>query len=99
MDWQSETQLLECRFRKQCRRQALPQRTIRRIEIHVGNASSYEVSAIPSLESGVSEAKLVPSTTNAPGATQRLAQFASSLHFEQLPRDVVNKTKLSILDT
>ena len=47
----------------------------------------------------MSEAKRIPSETGAVGATRQLAQFASSLRFEQLPRDVVSKTKLSILDT
>ena len=47
----------------------------------------------------MSEAKNAPSETSTVGATQRLARFASSLRFEQLPRDVVNKAKLSILDT
>lgn len=36
--------------------------------------------------------------TFAPGATQRLAAFASSLAFEQIPQEVVDKIKLCILD-
>jgi 2-methylcitrate dehydratase PrpD len=47
----------------------------------------------------VSEAKRAPSGATAVGATRRLAQFASSLSFAQLPREVVSKAKLSILHT
>src|SRR5579863_1397977 len=36
--------------------------------------------------------------TSAPGATQRLAAFASSLAFEQIPPEVIDKIKLCILD-
>jgi 2-methylcitrate dehydratase PrpD len=39
-----------------------------------------------------------PTAELAPGATQRLAQFSSSLAFEQIPREVVDKVKLCILD-
>ena len=34
----------------------------------------------------------------APGATQRLAAFAAGLDFEDIPKDVVDKAKLCILD-
>jgi 2-methylcitrate dehydratase PrpD len=47
----------------------------------------------------MSEAKRVSPEANAVGPTRRLAQFASSLTFEQLPTDVVSKAKLCILDT
>jgi 2-methylcitrate dehydratase PrpD len=47
----------------------------------------------------MSEAKRVSPEANAVGPTRRLAQFASSLTFEQLPADVVSKAKLCILDT
>jgi 2-methylcitrate dehydratase PrpD len=39
-----------------------------------------------------------PTAELAPGATQRLAEFGSSLTFEQIPREVVDKVKLCILD-
>ena len=47
----------------------------------------------------MSEAKRVSTEADAVGPTRRLAQFASSLTFEQLPADVVSKAKLCILDT
>ena len=47
----------------------------------------------------MSEAQRVPTEADAVGPTRRLAQFAASLTFEQLPTDVVSKAKLCILDT
>ncbi len=45
------------------------------------------------------EAKRARSEADVTGPTQRLAQFSSSLRFEQLPDEVVSKAKLCILDT
>ena len=39
-----------------------------------------------------------PSAKLSPGATQTLAEFCASLTFEQIPKDVVDKAKLCILD-
>ena len=47
----------------------------------------------------MSEHKRTPSEAGTVGPTQRLAQFSSSLRFEQLPGEVVDKAKLCILDT
>ncbi len=47
----------------------------------------------------MSEAKRIPSEAATMGATQRLAQFSSSLRFDDLPSEVVSKAKLCILDT
>ena len=47
----------------------------------------------------MSEAKRVHSEAGSPAATERLAQFASSLRFGDLPSEVVSKAKLCILDT
>lgn len=47
----------------------------------------------------MSEARRVPSEVGAMGPTQRLAQFCSSLRFDELPGEVVSKTKFCILDT
>lgn len=46
----------------------------------------------------MSNAAHAPAETLAPGATQRLAAFASALAFEQIPREAVDKIKLCILD-
>jgi len=40
-----------------------------------------------------------PPTVLSPGATARLAEFCASLTFEQIPKDVVDKAKLCILDS
>src|SRR3954466_10886467 len=46
----------------------------------------------------MSETRSVPSKADASGPTRRLAQFASSLRFAQLPAKVVGKAKLCLLD-
>ncbi len=47
----------------------------------------------------MNEIKRVPAAAAAVGPTQRLAQFSSSLSFDDLPSEVVSKAKLCILDT
>src|SRR5580692_265182 len=46
-----------------------------------------------------SDANHAPPAGLSPGATARLAEFCAALSFEQIPRDVVDKVKLCILDS
>ena len=84
-------------FRTGARSQAVPRRTLRGIALHIGEFTRGQVSRLTEFD--VSEAKRVPSEAGTMGPTQRLAQFSSSLRFDDLPGEVVSKAKLCILDT
>ena len=100
MDGQSGTQSLGRRFLDRRRSQAFPRYALRRIAVYFGELPAHRQVANLRKEVRCERGKTRPVSSQWRGANPAPRRnFVRSLRFDELPREVVSKAKLCILDT